>query len=352
YTSSSDRNDIVVLEVFQPKDIYSQYIIRVIGKGYTVINHPSKVYKIPNTHKCIDRNQSLCLIIDINTRQKPDPSNPKLPSLDSEKITCEDLISRILVTYTDALSLISEYMPFLNSFIIKNLKAILKSYGIEKKQTEEEFKPIDNKNALTKAILNSHPFPELLRKVINIKEIEDALEVYFNFLSKEPSTTLICSSIMIRKMKDLRRNIETLSKKLKICNYQDEQNLFVDKWDVIIVQVESLSRIEFSSHLIIAILDKVNTIQPQHVLAINAFANESTVIFLKAYYNKIIQVRLLSIFMTQIGAEAMRIGFEFLKQGKRVAFVVTSSNIAQALVKKASKLSFKACAYYGDIDRK
>jgi len=48
----------------------------------------------------------------------------------------------------------------------------------------------------------------------------------------------------------------------------------------------------------------------------------------------------------------MRIGFEFLRQGKRVAFVVTSSNMARALVEKASKLSFKASAYYGDMDGK
>ena len=52
------------------------------------------------------------------------------------------------------------------------------------------------------------------------------------------------------------------------------------------------------------------------------------------------------------GVEAMRIGFEFLRQGKRVAFVVTSSNMARALVKEASKLSFKARAYYGDMDGK
>ncbi|CAG8857619.1 45322_t:CDS:1, partial [Gigaspora margarita] len=50
----------------------------------------------------------LRLIIDIDARQKPDPTNPKVLSLDGEKITREDLISRILVACADALSLIPE----------------------------------------------------------------------------------------------------------------------------------------------------------------------------------------------------------------------------------------------------
>ncbi|CAG8753257.1 1925_t:CDS:2, partial [Cetraspora pellucida] len=58
----------------------------------------------------------------------------------------------------------------------------------------------------------------------------------------------------------------------------------------------------------------------QHVLAMNAFANESKTI------------KYLSNPNTE--AEAMRIEFEYLKQNKCVAFVVTSSNIARALVEK------------------
>ncbi|CAG8787594.1 18793_t:CDS:1, partial [Racocetra persica] len=54
---------------------------------HTVIDHPSKVYRIPDTYECIDGNQPLHLIIDIDTRQKPDPTNPKVPSLDDKKIT-------------------------------------------------------------------------------------------------------------------------------------------------------------------------------------------------------------------------------------------------------------------------
>ncbi|CAG8518535.1 8798_t:CDS:2, partial [Diversispora eburnea] len=189
---------------------------------------------------------------------------------------------------------------------------------------------------IAKAVLNLRPLPKLPEEVINVKKMENASEVYPNFLSNEPSTTLIRFPMITGKTKGLRKNIETLSRSgtqlpaiiwisyrktlsnesqgkinelkllgLKICNYQDEQNLSVDKWDVIIVQVESLSHIEFSSCLIIAVLDEVNAIQhqmnsgsnaresenamcdvlrsAQHVLAIDAFANESTLTFLKAY---------------------------------------------------------------------
>ena len=54
----------------------------------------------------------------------------------------------------------------------------------------------------------------------------------------------------------------------------------------------------------------------------------------------------------------MRIGCELLQQGKRVAFVLTSCNMARALVEKASKLQrpdnspVRARAYYGDMDGK
>ncbi|CAG8816263.1 24761_t:CDS:1, partial [Racocetra persica] len=75
-------------------------------KEYTVIDHPTEVYRIPNTHECIDGNQPFHLIINIDTRQKPDPTNPKVSFLDDKKIIREDLLSQILVACADALSLI------------------------------------------------------------------------------------------------------------------------------------------------------------------------------------------------------------------------------------------------------
>ena len=58
------------------------------------------------------------------------------------------------------------------------------------------------------------------------------------------------------------------------------------------------------------------------------------------------------------GTEAMRIGYDHLRQGKHVAFIFTRAVIARALVEKAFKLSksdnlpVRACAYYGDMDGK
>ena len=58
------------------------------------------------------------------------------------------------------------------------------------------------------------------------------------------------------------------------------------------------------------------------------------------------------------GAEAMRIGYDLLRQGKRVEFVSTGAVIARALVEKASKLSksdnspVRACTYYRDMNGK
>ncbi|CAG8750599.1 24425_t:CDS:1, partial [Racocetra persica] len=77
-------------------------------KGFTLVEHPSEVYKIFDSHECIGGNQPLRPILDIDARQKPDPTNSELPSLDSEKISREDLISKILIAYIDVLSLISE----------------------------------------------------------------------------------------------------------------------------------------------------------------------------------------------------------------------------------------------------
>ena len=47
----------------------------------------------------------------------------------------------------------------------------------------------------------------------------------------------------------------------RIFNYQNTLgDLSIDKWDIIIVQVESLFCIEFTAHLFVAILDEANAI--------------------------------------------------------------------------------------------
>src|SRR3954453_15337252 len=107
----------------------------------------------------------------------------------------------------------------------------------------------------------------------------------------------------------------------------------------------------------------------RHVLAMDAFANTSTLFFLQTYRSKNIHV-VDNKYQSRIGetvefiydlnseAEVMRIGYDLLRQSKRVAFVSTEVVIARALVEKASKLSkpdnlpVRACTYYRNMDRK
>src|ERR1043166_3543426 len=107
----------------------------------------------------------------------------------------------------------------------------------------------------------------------------------------------------------------------------------------------------------------------KYVLAMDAFANKSKLAFLKTYRGEDVHIidnkyqprvgeTVEFIYDSNSGAEAMRIGYDLLRQGKRVAFVSTGAVMARALVEKASKLSkpdnspVKARAYYGDMDGK
>src|SRR3954463_7166530 len=115
---SNNKNDISLLGAYHPKEIFDKYIIRVSGKGFTVVNHPSEVYGIPDAHECIDGNLPLRLVLNIDARQKPDPMNPELPFLDKYKITREDLLSRILIAYTNILFSDLKYLVPLNVFTL------------------------------------------------------------------------------------------------------------------------------------------------------------------------------------------------------------------------------------------
>src|SRR6185369_17887978 len=65
---------------------------------------------------------------------------------------------------------------------------------------------------IAKAVLNPHPLPELPGEVINIKEMENASEAYPDFLSEEPTTTLIRSPVASGKTKTLREILDFLAK--------------------------------------------------------------------------------------------------------------------------------------------
>ena len=249
------------------------------------------------------------------------------------------------------------------------------------KVTEISVKP---KRGLVKrigdAISNSRPLVGLSETMINIEKLKDAPEVYPDFLGIEKTTTLIRSPPGTWKTTTLREIIMALKNKVhdlsslpcyiwvsyrkslsnesktkldelkasgfRICNYQNIQgDLSIDKWDIIIVQVESLFRIEFTARPFVAILDEANAIIRQmssgtnaresenamrdvlrsakHVLAMDAFANESTLTFLKAYRDENIRVidnkfqplvgkTVEYLYDPNSGAEAMRIVYLLL----------------------------------------
>ncbi|CAG8492999.1 24734_t:CDS:1 [Racocetra persica] len=112
---SNSKDDITLLDTHHSEEIFDKFIIRVAGKGFTVVIHPSEVYRLPDAHKCIDGNLPLCLVLDIDVRQKPDPMNPKHPSLDGYKISREDLLSRILIACADIIYFDLKYLITLNA---------------------------------------------------------------------------------------------------------------------------------------------------------------------------------------------------------------------------------------------
>src|SRR5436190_15225935 len=123
---SNNKNDISLLGAYHPEEIYSKYIIRVAGKGFTVVDHLAEVYGFSNTHECIDGNLPLRLVLDIDARQYSNPMNPELPSLDGYKISREDLLSRILIACTDIIT------SDLNHFIILDAFALASSSNANK----------------------------------------------------------------------------------------------------------------------------------------------------------------------------------------------------------------------------
>jgi hypothetical protein len=115
---SNSKDDVALLDTYHSEEIFDKYIVRITGKGFTVVDHPSEVYGLPNAHECIDGNLPFRLVLDIDARQKPDPINPELPSLDGNKISREDLLSRILIACANILySDLKHFLP-LNAFTL------------------------------------------------------------------------------------------------------------------------------------------------------------------------------------------------------------------------------------------
>ena len=123
---SNNKNDIFLLGAYHPEEIYSKYIIRVAGKGFIVVDHPSEVYGFSDTHECIDGNLPLRFVLDIDARQYSNPMNPELPFLDGYKISHKDLLFRILIACTDIIN------SDLNHFIILDAFALASSSNANK----------------------------------------------------------------------------------------------------------------------------------------------------------------------------------------------------------------------------
>ncbi|CAG8696623.1 23866_t:CDS:2, partial [Racocetra persica] len=83
--------------------------------SFIVVDYLSEVYGIPDAYECIDESLPFRLVLDIDARQKPDPMNPKHPSLDEYKISREDLLSRILIACADIIYFDLKHLITLNA---------------------------------------------------------------------------------------------------------------------------------------------------------------------------------------------------------------------------------------------
>ncbi|CAG8835705.1 11158_t:CDS:2, partial [Gigaspora margarita] len=251
-------------------------------------------------------------------------------------------------------------------------------------------------------IKRPRPLVDLSAKNINVKEMEDAPEAYPDFSSEEPTTTLIRSPVATGKTKTLREILNSLAKSeanLPCFNWISYHKTLSNetKGKVEILQnselrVESTYRLSlYGDHSYVVILDKANAIMCQissgihaqesenamqdllklavHVVAMDAFGNESTLAFLKAYRGKNIRIfnnkyqlrideTVKILYDPNKGSEAMRNGLRMIQEGKRVAFVMTSCKKARALANQASKLQkpdgspILTHVYFGQMDGK
>ncbi|CAG8616343.1 21881_t:CDS:1, partial [Racocetra persica] len=116
--SHTDKNDTALLDVYRLEEISDEYIIWVAEQGFTVFDYPSEVYGLLDAHKCINGNLPIYQVLDIDTRQKLDPMNPELLSLDRSKISRKDLLSRILIACANIVYSDLKHLITLNTFVL------------------------------------------------------------------------------------------------------------------------------------------------------------------------------------------------------------------------------------------
>ncbi|GBC13421.2 hypothetical protein GLOIN_2v1787811 [Rhizophagus irregularis DAOM 181602=DAOM 197198] len=189
--------------------------------------------------------------------------------------------------------------------------------------------------------------------MINVEKLKDVPEVYSDFLGIEKTTTLIRSppgtwkTIALREiimaLKDKVHDISSLPCYIWISYRKSFNRSFVailDEANAIMRQMSSGTNARESKNAMRDVLRFA-----RHILAIDAFANISTLTFFQMYRGE-------NIWIVDNKYQP------HIRQGKRVAFVSTGAVMARALVEKASKSSkpdnslIRACAYYGDMDKK
>ncbi|RGB37789.1 hypothetical protein C1646_756416 [Rhizophagus diaphanus] len=456
--ASNNGEGVALLEAYNSEEIYSKYIIRVSEKGFTLVDHPSEIYGIPDAHEyenkisCEDllsRILIACADIIYSDLKHLVPLNAFTLASSSNADKCswhivykyvwfvdyrdlrgfvKKVANRVGKPYSDFIDIglyksrfnlrllgsakedrvkrpaissvkrgyceLKDYLVSLNKTALSNgaslviakygwleigkigngfvhfqvqsyqacpiceikhekdqLYGFLQSNGcfVLKCYRQKNYKPdhkglafgkvteisVKPKRGLVErigdAVSNPRPLVGLSETMINIEKLKDALEVYPDFLGIKKMTTLIRSPPGTWKTTTLREIIMALKNK----SLSNESKTKLDELKAS-VQVESLFHIKFTTRLFVAILDEANAIMRQ-------MSSGETVEFV---YNP------------NSGAEAMRIGYDLLRQGKRVAFISTRAVMARALVEKASKLSkpdnspVKARAYYGNIDGK
>ncbi|RGB22590.1 hypothetical protein C1646_775840 [Rhizophagus diaphanus] len=194
-------------------------------------------------------------------------------------------------------------------------------------------------------------------KVINVKKLKDAPESYPDFLSSEKSIILIRLSSATWKTTMLREIIMALKDKVDDisslpCFLTKNLSLFL----ILPMLMSSGTNARKSENALHDVLRSM-----RHVVAIDVFANKSTLAFLKTYRSKDIRIQYQPhvdetveiLYDPNSGAEVMRIGCELLKQKKRVAFVSTEAVMARTLLDCVAytntveaEISFKVAGHF------
>ncbi|CAG8603583.1 2791_t:CDS:2, partial [Diversispora eburnea] len=168
---------------------------------------------------------------------------------------------------------------------------------------------------LPKAILTPHSFPELSGESINVKEMEDALDAFPNFLSEDNESEAKLKELekfdfKIRQYQNIVANLKTRRSCIAI----------LDEVNATMCQMTSGVHAQESSNTMRYLLNVAT-----HIVAMDAFANDSTLAFLKSYRGENVRVIdnkyqprkgeiIKLLYDPDKGSEAIRRGFRMLQE--------------------------------------